>query len=198
MVLMQPNSLKFIFGLLLCISYSVCCHSFSGTANVFQPCYAIRTAPSFVRIKKISNEKGMGAIAHDRISVGQIVGDYCGEIITKAQMERRYLSSQQHLMIECDKDWLSSRKERGCSITGDYLFGVSSCDLFIDAEDEDISSWARYINHSTSPNLCPKSLPSGMDGKPRVWFVATRDIFEGEELCYDYGDNYWQEGDMVV
>ena len=32
-----------------------------------------------------------------------------------------------------------------------------------------------------------------MYGNPRVWFVAIRDIEVGEELLYDYGDEYWGE-----
>jgi SET domain-containing protein len=27
--------------------------------------------------------------------------------------------------------------------------------------------------------------------QPRLWFVAIRDIEQGEELSYDYGDSYW-------
>ena len=33
-------------------------------------------------------------------------------------------------------------------------------------------------------------------GEPRVWFVATRDIAPGDELCFDYGDDYWYEADF--
>jgi SET domain-containing protein len=31
-----------------------------------------------------------------------------------------------------------------------------------------------------------------------VWFVAKRDIEPGDEICFDYGDDYWLEGDDVV
>ena len=29
-----------------------------------------------------------------------------------------------------------------------------------------------------------------------MWFVATRDIGAGDELCFDYGDDYWYEADF--
>ena len=32
-----------------------------------------------------------------------------------------------------------------------------------------------------------------MYGNPKVWFVAMRAIEPGEELLFDYGDNYWDE-----
>ena len=40
-----------------------------------------------------------------------------------------------------------------------------------------------------------------MGGKPRVWFVALRDITPGEEICFDYDGSegtYWNDDDSVV
>jgi SET domain-containing protein len=34
-------------------------------------------------------------------------------------------------------------------------------------------------------------------GQPRVWFVSTRPIAAGEELLFDYGDNYWDDPEEV-
>jgi hypothetical protein len=68
---------------------------------------------------------------------------------------------------------------------------------FVDAEDPDCSSWCRFINHDPDPNLALKVLPKGIGGKPRVWFVAMRPIPEGQELCFDYGPDYWCEADGV-
>ena len=39
---------------------------------------------------------------------------------------------------------------------------------------------------------------SGITGESRVWFVATRDIEVGEELCFDYGEDYWFAEDKPV
>lgn len=46
--------------------------------------------------------------------------------------------------------------------------------------------WGRYINHSAQPNL-KMFKPLCMDDRWRVAFLAIRDIKEGEELAYDYG-----------
>ena len=85
--------------------------------------------------------------------------------------------------------------------------------MFVDASNETLSNYTRYINHNgTHANLIAKSLPvnppSSKIGKKklntmhkkmskeeiyglfRVGFVAVRDISEGEELSFDYGDNY--------
>ena len=68
-----------------------------------------------------------------------------------------------------------------------------ACTAYIDAEDPNRSSWARYINHApTGTREC--NLACMMDApRGRVWFVATRDIAPGEELHFDYrGDqNRW-------
>lgn len=43
------------------------------------------------------------------------------------------------------------------------------------------------INHSRKiPNIIPKLFD--ISGKPHVCFFTMRDIAEGEELLYDYGD----------
>jgi SET domain-containing protein len=124
------------------------------------------------------------------------IGDYEGELLTKDEKDRRYLPSRKNDRTKEDERWLESRKERGQTAKGDYIFGVG--DVYVDAEDTECGNWARYLNHDNAPNLRVKSLEVGMDGRPRVWFVANRDIEEGEELCFDYGEGYWMEGDVVA
>jgi len=94
--------------------------------------------------------------------------------------------------------------DRGQSLTGCYLYGVSlphdKGRIYVNAEDEHESLWMRFLNHASPSlnNVNPKSIHESWDGNPRVWFVANRDIAEGEEICFDYGDDYWLEGDAVV
>ena len=73
--------------------------------------------------------------------------------------------------------------------------GLGNRVLYVDAEDGTRSNWCRFINHAPEPecNLRCRSLAADMHGNPRIWFVALRDIEAGEELLYDYGDNYWGE-----
>lgn len=133
--------------------------------------------------------KGMGAFATQSWAAGLVVGDYEGEMITKAQFGSRYGDDP---MTPADEEWLKSRTERGVSVTGEYVVKVHD-DLYVDAEDPDMSSWCRFINHDARPNLALKVLPKGLDGKPRVWFTAKRSVAEGEELCFDYGPGFWDE-----
>jgi hypothetical protein len=63
-----------------------------------------------------------------------------------------------------------------------YLFEVSK-DLFIDGSPR--TNTARYINHSCKPN-CEVEIYKG-----RVFIMAKRTIKAGEELAYDYGEEYF-------
>lgn len=56
----------------------------------------------------------------------------------------------------------------------------------MDATKED-STLGRLINHSkTKPNI--RSLIIDVDNTPHIIFYSIRDIKQGEELVYDYGD----------
>jgi SET domain-containing protein len=46
---------------------------------------------------------------------------------------------------------------------------------------------ARYINHSCKPNAEPET------HKGRVFIFSKRNIKSGEEICYDYGKEYWND-----
>ena len=147
--------------------------------------------------------KGLGVVTKVPIPCNTVVGDYTGEVLTREVKDRRYLSTQQRLQQAEDLAWAQLRMQRGQTITGDYLYGVTmpggSDPIYIDAEDEYESLWTRFLNHASPPgnNVNPKSIHQSYDGKPRVWFVSNRDIDVGEELCFDYGDDYWLPSDQV-
>jgi SET domain-containing protein len=65
-------------------------------------------------------------------------------------------------------------------------------------EDPKYSNWCRYLNHDSAPNVALKTLPRGIGGKPRAWFVTLREIRPGAELCFDYGDDYWHDAAPAV
>jgi hypothetical protein len=57
-------------------------------------------------------------------------------------------------------------------------------DAYVDAEDPKRSSWARYINHADAGEC---NATSNVDTANRlVWFHATRDILNGEEITFNY------------
>lgn len=143
---------------------------------------------------------GYGAFACERIEEGVCPCDYIGEILSARDVSARY--NRVALPTMSDRAWRADRELRGVTTTGNYLFAIADKpgkepNAFIDAEDPWKSNWARFINHAPESkyqcNLRCRSLPCDMYGNPRVWFVAIRDIEVGEELLYDYGDEYWGE-----
>ncbi|KAL3920338.1 MAG: hypothetical protein SGARI_006967 [Bacillariaceae sp.] len=152
--------------------------------------------------------KGLGAI-----KAGDWIGEYKGEILTRAQVEARYWDKRK--CQTADRRWKKSRKQRRQGLSGDYLFDMGD-DLFLDAEDTDVGSWCRFMNHANERDdngdqeisysricnvetkcsrlsSCEKDGNNGQEETvmPRLWFIARRDIAVGEELLYDYGDDYW-------
>jgi hypothetical protein len=133
--------------------------------------------------------KGRGAFALGGFPAGTLVGDYIGEVIDDAELARRYTTR--------DPAWEAARLARGATATGDYVLAYGE-GLYVDAEDPAHSNWCRYINHARDANLDLKTLPKGVGGRPRAWFVTNRDIAAGEELSFDYGDTYtWGGGEVV-
>ena len=174
---------------------------------------ARRSLPSHLALRPFPG-KGFGIVSLERIPAGRVVGEYSGEVMTENVKDRRYLPSMAHLRTDEDVRWAESRSDRGQTLTGCYLYGVSlpppstrggsttdARRVYVDAEDEYESLWTRFLNHASRPydNVSPKSIHESYDGRgPRVWFVAKRDIEPGDEICFDYGDDYWLEGDDVV
>ena len=59
--------------------------------------------------------------------------------------------------------------------------------VLIDAEDIRLSNWTRWIN-------CARGFHEenvlGLYCAGRVYFIASKDIYPGQELMYYYGDHY--------
>jgi SET domain-containing protein len=65
-----------------------------------------------------------------------------------------------------------------------YLFEI---DEFWTIDGSPRTNIARYINHSCAPN-CETDVVDG-----QIFVFAKRGIKEGEELSFDYGDEYFDE-----
>lgn len=72
--------------------------------------------------------------------------------------------------------------EEGDRRGGKYLMTLSD-KYTIDGKGHE--NLARYINHSCEPNCFPQIVGS------RVKIYAKKNIEVGQELCYDYGKEYW-------
>jgi len=75
-------------------------------------------------------------------------------------------------------------KEADCLKKARYLFEINTKWTINGAKRENL---ARYINHSCVPNC-----ESVQNGK-RIFIKALCTLKKGEELCYDYGEEYVDE-----
>lgn len=75
-------------------------------------------------------------------------------------------------------------KEEEYTSRSKYLFEVNSRKTIDGTMRE---NFARYINHSCKPNCQPEIV------RGRVWIDAIKNIKSGEELHYDYGEEYFDE-----
>ena len=118
---------------------------------------------------KDRGSKGLGAFAAEDRSQGQWVCDYQGEVIDFAQRAVRYVSEEPEYLFHLG----------GGAVAGSHVY--------IDAVDSDHAS--RAINHAQHACLEPRvSL-----AERRVAFYALKDIKAGDELSFDYGEQYWLE-----
>ncbi|KRZ46306.1 Histone-lysine N-methyltransferase E(z) [Trichinella pseudospiralis] len=109
-----------------------------------------------------SNVHGLGLFTTEDIVAGDFICEYRGEILTKAEAQRR------------GKIYDS----RGMS----FLFMLNT-DFDLDATR--FGSVARFINHSKIPNCVPQV--KMVLGSHRIAFYATRNIEANEELFFNYG-----------
>ncbi|CAC5384254.1 SETD8 [Mytilus coruscus] len=117
-----------------------------------------------------TENKGRGVIANKTFCLGDFVVEYAGDLIdlkTAYQREIQYCNDP---------------------VVGCYMFyfshsGVRYC---IDATAEN-GRVGRLVNHSRTNYNC-KMKVTEIEGRPYLILTASRNIFNGEEILYDYGD----------
>ncbi|GFE53674.1 histone lysine methyltransferase SET8 [Babesia ovis] len=117
--------------------------------------------------------KGRAVFAAYDIGKDEFIVEYKGHIITEKVAKYR------------EQKYDQSKTYKGSFV---FYFKIHAKRYGIDATEEDIKFGpARLINHSRkNPNVIPKAME--IDGCPRLFFVAKRDIKRGEELLIDYGE----------
>jgi uncharacterized protein len=119
-----------------------------------------------VRLCWINTQIGWGLFADCDLKELQFIGEYAG-IVRKRKR--------------------SDRKNAYC-----FEYPVArgeSTKLIIDAEQQ--GGITRFINHSSQPNLSIGL--AVVDALPHIIFYTKRPVLRGEQLCYDYGPNYWEK-----
>ena len=130
---------------------------------------------------RAAGAKGDGLFAAAPIADGTYLLDYVGEVIDEAELYARY----------------GDPADPRAAVGGAYVFELAD-DVFVDGADPDRSNLARYMNHAPAGGANvrrerlggPLRLP-GTRCDRGVRFFAKRDIAAGEELCFDYGADYW-------
>lgn len=108
-------------------------------------------------IVKDSHIHGLGVFATDHIPKGTRIFEYTGELISRAEEDRREL--------ENDKTGVT------------YIYQLNDHESIDGAHGGNDS---RFVNHSCDPNV------DGVVEGRRIFYVAKRDIQTGEELFIDY------------
>lgn len=127
--------------------------------------------PAEIRLGR-SGVHGYGLFARDFIPQDARIIEYVGEIITKAEAERREVKRLARLAAGGD----------GCV----YVFELNQR---YDIDGKVPWNLARRINHSCAPNCEAENF------RGHLWIVALRDIAPGEELSYNYGFDFteWRD-----
>ena len=122
------------------------------------------------RFQATPNGKGYGARALHDAPQGTFIGEYVGEIISKAEAKRRLdkLSPDDSCYVLTYREHLSSGTILTTSIDATHAGNIT-----------------RFMNHSCSPNVT--IVPVRDDSiVPRLCLFTCKDVASGEELCFSY------------
>ena len=119
--------------------------------------------------KKQKYTVGNHKVAVKRSKAG--LGLFAAELIPKGSCIIEYVGR-----VISKKEEYTSRSK--------YLFEINSRRTIDGAMRSNI---ARYINHSCRPNV------EAENWQGRIFMMAYRNIKAGEELSFDYGQEYWDE-----
>jgi len=117
-----------------------------------------------MRIEWVNNSVGYGLFADRPIQMGDFVGSYCGEVRRLAF----WLTKNDYSIVYPNLAWIQT-----------YL---------VDAKTQ--GNEMRFLNHSYNPNLSPQCAVDR--GLIHSLFVAARDIQKGEQLTWNYGEDFWE------
>ena len=129
-------------------------------------------ALSLVEVRDTGSAKGLGLFARQELSDNTWVGDYVGEVLSQEEYLQRYPNEDAAYVLSANTDYN------------------------IDAADPARSSFLRYANHSRDFNMIYTVLRVRGRRQKHVKFYTTRRVLPGEELCFDYGEQYWTERNL--
>lgn len=120
--------------------------------------------PPFL-LRWIDADLGWGVFAQAPLKKGQYIAEYTGVLRKRKKSDRHNAYCFEYVFIP-----------------------EKSTPYIIDAETQ--GGISRYINHSEQGNLEPTLATIGYF--THILLLAKRPIEKGEQLCYDYGPDYWK------
>jgi hypothetical protein len=128
-----------------------------------------------VAVRDTRSAKGHGVFALTSLPSNTWVGDYVGEVLTQKRYLRRYPREDAR-----------------------YVLGANE-DYNVDASDPHKSSFTRYLNHATgdAANVFFEVVKVRRQRAKTIKFYTGRQVTPGEELCFDYGPEYWRDRDPI-
>ena len=117
--------------------------------------------------KSVDADKGDGLFALRPIEEGTYLFAYEGELLDEEAMFARYPQAD-----------------------GRYIACIND-DLYIDGADPALSNMARWMNHASATNANVYWKKQRRGENKAMHFYALRAIGPSEELCFDYGSDYW-------
>ena len=122
-------------------------------------------------LEQFINEKGRAVRATRNFAAKDFIVEYRGDLIERSEAKER------------EKLYCKDKN------IGSFMFHFRFNDrrLCIDATAES-RYLGRIVNHSTSKHANSLAKLFKLNGKPHIIIVAARDIYAGEEICYDYNE----------
>ncbi|WP_061216117.1 SET domain-containing protein [Leptospira santarosai] len=109
---------------------------------------------------------GMGLFPKENVNKGDTIGYYTGKILTDKTANSSKYCESKYLLWICKDHWIYGEGKK--------------------------SNYTCFMNHSSKPNV--KLIVSVRWKTAR--FEAIRKVKAGEELFFDYGDEYWINTDI--
>jgi hypothetical protein len=143
-----------------------------------------KTVMESIFMKDTGTAKGFGAFAQSDIPAEKFLGLYEGDVITTREELDRRISIRKRYGKE--NGWESVQNVM------DYVLSLDGGVTFVDGFDraQDRSSFSPvHLNHADKGTQ--ECNVGRLLEDDRVAFFTSRDIVGGEELCFDYGSNFW-------
>jgi hypothetical protein len=120
--------------------------------------------------------EGVGVRSLCDIEPGRIVCNYGGQLLTEIEGETISVDDKENWKFLFQLDLFVNSKKQTFFLTCNKCY--------------DTPTLGQLLNHSQRhPNVCSK-LYVDRNGKPDVLFRTIKKIRNGEELCWNYGDEY--------